>query len=218
MRGWSLALLAALAALAAACTSMAPSYQRPAAPVPASLPGGTASGGTASAAALPWRAFVREPRLQRILEQALAQSRDLRRAVLNIETARAQYRIQRAQALPSIDAVAQVAASRSTAGSDNATATSALYSAQVGLAAWEIDVFGRLRSLSDSKLQAYFSTVEAARATRISLIAETASAYLTLAADRSRLAIAQGTMTVAKQTMDLTEQLVHGGTSNRGDY
>lgn len=215
MRRTGLALvgLALIGLGAGSCSSMAPAYQRPAAPVPANLPGGA---GTASAAALPWRAFVREPRLQHILEQALAQSRDLRRAVLNIETARAQYRIQRAQALPSIDAVAQVAASRSIAGS--ATSTSALYSAQVGLAAWEIDVFGRLRSLSDARLQAYLSTVEAARAARISLIAETASAYLTLAADRSRLAIAQRTMEVTQQTMNLTEQLVTGGAAGRGDY
>ena len=79
-------------------------------------------------------------------------------------------------------------------------------------------LFRSLRSLSDAKLQSYLSTVELARAARISLIAETASAYLTLAADRSRLAIAQGTVAVAQQTMDLTEKLVSGGTSNRGDY
>src|SRR5215468_2620331 len=212
------ALAPALAAgfvLWGGCTSMAPAYQRPAAPVPANLPGGS---GTATAAALPWRAFVREPRLQRIVDQALAQSRDLRKAVLQIQIARAQYRIQRAQALPSVDAIAQVAGSRSIVGPGNATATGALYSAQVGLSAWEIDVFGRLRSLSDAKLQAYLSTVEAARAARISLIAETASAYLTLAADRSRLAIAQRTMEVTQQTMNLTEQLVTGGAAGRGDY
>jgi multidrug efflux system outer membrane protein len=207
--------LAAGLVLWGGCTSMAPAYQRPAAPVPASLPGGS---GAATAGTLPWHAFVREPRLQHILEQALAQSRDLRRSVLQIEAARAQYRIQRAQALPSLDAVAQIAASRSITGSDNATSTGALYSAQVGLAAWEIDVFGRLRSLSDAKLQAYLSTVESARAARISLIAETAGAWLTLAADRSRLAIAQRTMEITRQTMDLTEQLVTGGAAGRGDY
>jgi len=213
----SLALLAALAALAGACTSMAPDYQRPAAPVPANLPGGSADA-SATAARLPWRGFVREPRLQRIIDQALAQSRSLRRAMLQIESARAQYRIQRGQALPSIDAIASVAAARAIVGPDNTTATGALYSAQIGLASWEIDVFGRLRSQSDSRLQAYFSTVEAARATRISLIAETAGAWLAIAADRSRLAIARDTMAVSKRTMDLTEQLVTGGTSNRGDY
>lgn len=213
--GIALALVLGAGLGLAGCTTMAPAYQRPAAPVPANLPGGS---GTATAAALPWRAFVHDPRLQRIVDQALAQSRDLRKAVLQIELARAQYRIQRAQQLPSIDAVASVASSRAIVGPGNNTLTTTQYSAQVGLTAWEIDVFGRLRSLSDAKLQAYLSTVELARAARISLIAETASAYLTLAADRSRLAIAQGTVAVAQQTMDLTEKLVSGGTSNRGDY
>ena len=213
MRRARLALTAVLAL--GGCTTMAPAYQRPAAPVPATLPGGN---GGASAAALPWRAFVHEPRLQHIVDQALAQSRDLRKAVLQIDLVRAQYRIQRAQQLPSIDAVASVTSARAIVGPGNNTLTSTVYSGQVGLAQWEIDVFGRLRSLSDAKLQAYLSTVEAARAARISLIAETASAYLTLAADRSRIAIAQGTMAAAQQTMDLTEKLVTGGTSNRGDY
>lgn len=208
----------------AACVSMAPAYERPAAPVPASLPGASGSSGSnngnanANAAEVPWRQFVREPRLQQVIERALAQSRDLRKAALAIESARAQYRIQRAQSLPSIDAVAAITSTRTIVGPDNAAGTATLYSAGVGLASWEIDLFGRLRSLSDAKLHAYFSTVEAAKATRISLIAETAGAYLTLAADHSRLAIARDTMASSKRTMDLTDQLVGGGTSNRGDY
>jgi multidrug efflux system outer membrane protein len=206
---------AALVLALAGCSSMAPAYQRPAAPVPASLPGGS---GDATAAAVPWRQFVREPRLAQVIDQALANSRDLRRALLNIEAARAQYRIQRAQALPPIDASAAVTHARAIVGPDNATATATSYGLQIGLASWEIDVFGRLRSLSDAKLQAFLSTVEAAKATRISLIAETATAYLTLAADRSRLAIARDTMATSQRAMELTEQLVGGGTSNRGDY
>lgn len=201
-------------ALCGGCASMAPAYQRPAAPVPANLPGGS---GTASAAAVPWRQFVREPGLQQVIAQALAHSRDLRLAVLRIESARAQFRIQRAQEQPTVDAVAAVTSARSLAGPDNATATSTLYSVG-GRASWEIDVFGRLRSLSESRRQAYLSTVEAARAARISLIAEIATAYVALAADRSRLAIARDTMASSKRTMDLTEQLVTGGTSNRSDY
>ena len=210
-------LLAAVAGAAAlgACTTMAPAYERPAAPIPSNLAGGA---GTAKAADLPWRQFVREPRLAQVIAQVLAQNRDLRRAALNIEAARAQYRIQRAQQLPSIDAGAAVTTVRTITGADNAASTSTLYGANVGLAGWEIDVFGRLRSLSDARLQAYFSTVEAAKATRVSLIAETASAYLTLAADRSRLAIANETVASSQRTMELTEQLVAGGASNRGDF
>ncbi len=196
------------------CVSMAPTYERPAAPVAANLPGGEGGG---RALDLPWRAFIREPKLQQVIQQALAQNRDLRRAALNIESARAQYRIQRAQALPSIDAVAAITSVRSIVGADNAAATSTLYQASVGLATWEIDLFGRLKSLSEAKRESLLSTVEVAKATRISLIAETASAYVTLAADRSRLAIARDTMESSKRTMELIEQLVGGGTSNRSD-
>ncbi|MEO8705493.1 MAG: efflux transporter outer membrane subunit, partial [Kofleriaceae bacterium] len=204
-----------LATVLAGCVSMAPKYERPAAPIPAQLSGGTGNG---NAAELPWQQFVRDPKLAAVITQALAQSRDLRKAALNIVAARAQYRIQRAQSLPSIDAFASVTSSRAIAGEDNATATTTFYTAGVGLATWEIDLFGRLKSLSDAKVQAYLSTIEAAKATRISLIAETASAYLTLAADRSRLAIARDTVANSQRTMELTEQLIGGGTSNRGDY
>jgi outer membrane protein, multidrug efflux system len=203
------------ASVVGGCISMAPAYQRPAAPVPANLPGGTAA--TTTAAELPWRQFVHEPRLQKVIEQSLVHNRDLRRAALRVESARALVRIQRAQQLPTVDAVAAFNASRALSSADNDTSTTQRYSLQ-GLASWEIDVFGRLRSLSDSKLQAYFSTVEVAKAARISLIAETASVYLAFAADRSRLAIALDTMALSKRTMELTEQLVTGGTSNRADY
>jgi len=208
--------VALLAVALAGCTSMAPRYERPAAPVPTNLPGGTA--GTADAAALPWRDFIREPRLRQLIEQSLAQSRTLRKAAFTIESARAQYRIQRAASLPSIDAVAAVSSARVIAGPENATVTSTQYSAQIGLATWEIDLFGRLKSQSDAKLAAYMSTVEAAKAAQISLIAEAAAAYLTLAADQGRLAIARDTMASSKRTMELTEQLVGGGVSNRGDF
>jgi multidrug efflux system outer membrane protein len=211
MRALRLALVAQLAG----CWSMAPRYERPAAPMPASLPGGS---GDARAADLPWHDFVREPRLRQIVAQAIAQNRDLRKAALNIESARAQYRIQRSHELPSIDAFASVTSVREVIAPNAPPESITTYSAGVGQSAWEIDLFGRLRSLSNAKLQAYFSTVEAARATRITLISETADAYLTYAADKSRLAIALDTMTSSKRTMELTEQLVGGGTSNRGDF
>jgi multidrug efflux system outer membrane protein len=205
----------ALIALLGGCISLAPDYKRPKAPVPANLPGGA---GDANAAALPWKDFVREPKLQKIIEQALANNRDLRNAALNIEVARAQYRIQRAARLPSLDASAGLVASRSISNEDNDTSTVTLYSATVGLAGWEIDLFGRLKNLSDARQEQYLATVETAKATRISLIGEIASAYIALAADRSRLAIAVDTVASSQRTMDLTDQLVSGGTSNRGDY
>jgi multidrug efflux system outer membrane protein len=207
----------------AGCSSMAPGYERPASPVPANLPVGNAvsgggGGGGGSSADLPWRDLIQEPRLRQIVEQAFAQNRSLRKVVLSVESARAQYRIQRAAALPAVDAAASVTRARAIVGPGNATATSTLYAAQVGLVSWEIDLFGRIKSLSEARLQEYLSTVEVANATRVSLVAETATAYLTLAADHGRLAIAEDTMASSRRTMELTEQLVGGGTSNRADF
>lgn len=202
------------AALVAGCTSMAPKYERPAAPIPQQLPGVTAG----SAAQLPLGDFVHDPKLRTVVVQALAQNRDLRAAALSIESARQQYRIQRAQALPAIDAGIAVTTARSIVGPDNAAARSTLYSAQVGMAAWEIDLFGRIKSLANAREHQYFATIENAKATRISLIGELCTAYVALGADQSRLAIARDTAELAKQTMELTDQLVVGGMSNRGDF
>jgi len=204
---------ALLALVASGCASLAPRYERPAAPVPHDFPGVTAG----NAAPVAWRDFIREPRLRSVIELALARNLDLRAAMLSIEAARAQYRIQRAAALPAIDAVGAITTARSIVGPDNAAATATTASVTVGLAAWEIDLFGRLKSLSEAKQQAVLATVEQAKAARISLIGETATAWVALAADRSRLAIARDTADLAKKTMELTEQLVGGGTSNRGD-
>ena len=207
---------AALLCVLAGCVSLAPAYERPAAPVPANLPGGQ-SGATAQAK-MPLGQFVREPRLRQILARVVSQNRSLRRAVLDIEAARQQYRIQRAQQLPSIDAAAAVTATSSIIGPGNSTARFTEYSASVGRAGWEIDLLGRLASLNEARLQSYYSSVETAKAARISLIAEASTAYVTLAADRSRLVIARDTMETSKKAMDLTEALVGGGTSNRGDF
>jgi len=203
-------------ALVAGCYTMAPKYERPAAPVPASLPAGQ---GDAKAADLPVAQFVHDDKLRQILARVVTQNRTLRRAVLDIEAARQLYRIQRAQQLPHIDATTGVTTGTEFLGiPGEETLRFTEYQASVGLASWEIDLFGRLKSLSDAKLQGYLSAVEGARATQISLIAEAATAYVTLAADRSRLAIARDTMTTSQRAMELTEQLVGGGTSNRGDY
>ncbi len=194
---------------------MAPTYERPVSPVPQQLPGAAAA---STQAQLPLGNFVRDGKLREVIVQALAQNRDLRAAALSIESARQQYRIQRAQALPAIDADVSVTSARSIVGPDNAAARSTLYSAQVGMAAWEIDLFGRIKSLANAREHQYVATIENAKATRISLIGELCTAYVALAADQSRLAIARDTAELAKKTMELTDQLVTGGMSNRGDF
>ena len=196
---------ALLAMTLAGCYTLAPSYERPAAPIPKQLPGGQGA-----RAHLTLAQFVKEPKLREVLSRVVGQNRTLRRTGLDIESARQLYRVQRAQMLPSVDAIANVTSSRSFVGTPD-TVQYTQYSASVGLANWEIDLFGRLKSLSDAKLQQYLSAIESAKALRISLIAETATAWVTLAADRSRLAIAKETMATSQKAMDLTEQLVGGG-------
>jgi multidrug efflux system outer membrane protein len=205
---------AVVLATLAGCWSMAPKYERPAAPIAATLPGGAGS------ASLPeLGAFVREPKLRQIIQQAIGQNRTVRQALANVQVARAQYRVQRAQQLPHIDASLQATDASVYYGLPGTpTVTATYYQATAGLTSWEIDLFGRLKSLSDAQLQQYLASAETARGTRITLIAELATAYLTYAADRSRLAVAQETMASSKRTMDLTEQLVGGGTSNRTDF
>ncbi len=207
---------AALLAALASCYSMAPEYKRPASPVAAQIAGGQ---GSAKASDVPLEQFVRDPKLRQILAQVVAQNRSLRRAVLDIESARQLYRIQRAGVYPQVGLSAGVVTGAEFLGiPGEETIKITEYSASVGLASWELDLFGKVKSQSDSKLHQYFSAVESARAQRTSLIAEAAAAYVTIAADRSRLAIARDTMATSKKAMDLTEELVGGGTSNRGDF
>lgn len=223
MRRHCLALAAPL--LLGACASMAPHYERPASPVADTWPNGAAYApatlSDTSAMDIPWREFIKNDSLRQVIEQALANSRDLRTALANIESARAQYRIERADLLPHITAGISGSRGRSVTvaeGSDNlVTRRSDTYSASVGLSAFEIDLFGKQRSLSNAAFEAYLSTAEAGRATRISLIAETASAYLTYAADNNQLAIARHTLESAQRSMDLTQRRLKAGVASRVD-
>lgn len=222
MRKHALTLTLTSALALAGCT-MAPRYERPAPPVADTWPTGAAydpaEAGETNAADVPWREFIREPKLQKVIELALANNRDLRGALANIQAARAQYRIQRADLLPWINA--DVSANRSKnvnqfSGADVPFETE-LYTASVGLSAFEIDLFGRARGLSRAALETYLATEQAARATRISLIAETASAYLTLAADSSQLELSRRTVESARRTMEITRKRLEAGVSSRLD-
>lgn len=211
-----LLLIAAVGFGSGSCTSMAPKYERPAAPIPAQLDGGT---GSASARDLKLADFVKDDKLRRLLGQVVSQNRTLRRAASDIESARALYRIQRQAWLPDVNASANVTSTRQFTGIPGAESVKfTIYGANVGVTNWEIDLWGKLRSQTDAKLQSYLATVEAARAGQIALIGEVCTAYVAYAADRSRLKIAQDTMGTAKKAMDLTEALVGGGTANRSDF
>lgn len=197
----------------ASCTSMAPKYERPTAPIRSELPGGK---GTASLPAIDQ--FVQHAPLRQVMTQALGANRDLRRSVENIESARALYGVQRGALFPSIDAVATVNRARQVTGIPGLEAFTATTGQVVGQASWEIDVFGRIKSLMNAREQQVLSTLELARAARVALIGEIATAYVTLATDRRRLVIATDTRELGKKVMDLSDKLVVGGTGNRSDF
>ncbi|AMK17641.1 MULTISPECIES: efflux transporter outer membrane subunit [Sphingobium] len=209
------ALTATSLALALAACNMAPKYVRPELPVPATSPSapveGTADDAASVSADTAWKDFFTDPRLVRVIQTALDNNRDLRIAVANVEQARAQYRAQRADLLPTLGASGsatyqdQPFAQSSAGGSGSATGRTDIYSAPVGVSAWEIDLFGRVRNLSKAAQESYFASVENRNAAQVSLIAETATAWLTMAADQERLRIARDLETAFGQTLDLTK-------------
>ena len=140
-----------------------------------------------------WHAVLVDPRLERVVAQALDNNRDMRVAMLNVERARAQYRIQRADRMPAIGANATL---ERTGGDAPVTDT---YSASLGLASFELDLFGRVRNLSEAALQQYFAQEENRSAAQISLISTVTGAWLTLAADQSLLAIAGDTLAAQEE-------------------
>jgi multidrug efflux system outer membrane protein len=207
-------IITTLAASVLAACSMAPSYERPVAPV---AQGWKAAGaGEYNAAELGWREYFAEERLQRLITLALENNRDLRVATANIDKARAQYQVQRAAQLPAINATGGESATRtpaqlSTTGQDR---VSRQYSAGIGMASWELDFFGRIQSLKDQALAQYLATEEARNSTQISLIAELANAWLTLAADRERQKFSQATLDAQRNTLNLAQRRFDVGTSS----
>ncbi|MBH8609935.1 efflux transporter outer membrane subunit [Pseudomonas mohnii] len=187
------------------CVNLAPQYERPEAPVSgqwlpvANLPKGQVG------ADVKWQQFFTDSRLAQLQALALANNRDLRLASLNVEKAQAQYRIKRADLFPTIDASVGGTHSR-TPGNSGTAVTSHDYSAQLGLSSYELDVFGRVRNLRDEALENYLALTETRRSTQISLVAEVATAWLTLAADNERLLLAQETLTSQLATYDLTQR------------
>ncbi|AZC31567.1 Efflux transport system, outer membrane factor (OMF) lipoprotein [Pseudomonas chlororaphis subsp. piscium] len=201
------ALVPALALLGG-CINLAPEYQRPEAPVAEQWLPGSQPGKGEAAADIHWQQFFTDSRLARLQTLALANNRDLRLASLNIEKAQAQYRIQRAALFPAIDAGVSGTHARTPASSSSSgvATTSHDYSAQLGLSSYELDVFGRLRNLKDEALEAYLALAETRRSTQISLVAEVATAWLTLAADNELLRLAQETLRSQQATYELTQR------------
>ncbi|MFD1787138.1 efflux transporter outer membrane subunit [Sphingomonas floccifaciens] len=226
-----------LVATALAGCSMTPTYERPAAPVPPSWPVGDAYLRQSEAAlpAVTYRDIFRDPRLQRLIETALVNNRDLRIAAANIAIARAQFRIQRAERFPTVGASLGASVRRGSSANGVGTGTNPgtgtgtgattgsgggvndSYSASVGVTSFEIDLFGRLAALSRAALEDYFATEAAARATRLALVGDIADAWTTYAADRSLLQIAERTARSAETSVRLTRARLQGGIAPRTD-
>ncbi|WEK42688.1 MAG: efflux transporter outer membrane subunit [Candidatus Sphingomonas colombiensis] len=212
------AILLATGISLSAC-SMAPKYVRPETPVPASWPIGDAylRQSEVSLPSVTYRDIFRDPRLQRIIDQALANNRDLRIAAANIAAARAQYRIQRGELFPTIGASGSYNYSHANTSTAGGSATTDSLSAGISVTGFEIDLFGRVRSLTDAALNRYFAQEATARATRLTLVGDVASAWLSYAADRSLLAIAEETAANARRSVSLTDARLKGGVAPRTD-
>ncbi|KAI3594082.1 Multidrug efflux system, outer membrane factor lipoprotein, OprM of MexAB-OprM [Cupriavidus sp. U2] len=218
-------LLCLAAAAALAGCSLIPSYERPAAPVDAAYPQGdayAASAGdaqVAAAAELGWRDYFADPRLHRLIEVALENNRDLRVAALNVDAYRAQYRIQRADLFPEVGATGQGTRQRVPAdlSSTGQRVISSQYGVSLGTTAWELDLFGRLRSLSEAALEQYFASEEARRSTQIALVASVANAYLTQLADEANLQVTRDTLGAYERTYNLTRRSFEEGIASRLD-
>lgn len=201
-----------LVLLLPACT-MAPKYSRPAAPISETWPTGSAyaqaeSTNAPAAADLNWRAFFTDERLRQVIEQALANNRDLKLAGLNVERARAMFGIQRAQLLPIVNANGSYSKQHVPPGvmGFDKPITIESYNVNLGVAAWELDFFGRIRSLKDRALQEYLGTEQARRSAQILLVSSVANACLALAADRENLQLAQTTLKTQQAGYDLVKR------------
>jgi multidrug efflux system outer membrane protein len=217
-------LLGVIFIILTGCT-LAPKYKKPEAPIPTEWPKGEAyqeaktAIGAPTVPELKWQEFLIDEKLQKIIETALDNNRDLRLAALNVERARALYGVQRAELFPAINAVGNASKQRSSSDlvRSGESRTTEQYDVNLGITSWEIDFFGRLRSLKKKALEEYLATDQARRSTRISLISEVARAYLTLAADQENLKLARSTLETQQGVYNLIRKQYEVGIANELD-
>ncbi len=213
-----------VAIFTAGCT-MAPQYSRPDAPVPSEWPTGPAYQETKAdsiektAAKLPWREFIPDEKLQKVIETALLNNRDLRIAALNVERARAYHGIQRAELLPSVHGVGSMYKERTPAdfSSTGSAFTAERYDVNLGMASWEIDFFGRIRNLKDAALEQYLATEEARRSAQIMLISSISQIYMALAADREASQMVTSTLNTQESFYNLIKKRADAGIASELD-
>lgn len=215
------ALCALAASLVLAGCSLAPVHQRPQAPIPTQWPQQEAAPVlSSSAATLDWNSFIADRQLRQLVDLAQAHNRDLRQTLLNVEAARALYQVQRADRLPGVGLQGGGTRQRlpgDVSGTGQPQVQSS-WQAGLGLAAFELDLFGRVRNLSEAALAEYLATEEAARAARISLGAEVVQAYLSRDGAQRRLQLAQSTLQSREASLRLTAQRRKAGTATALDH
>ena len=217
-------LMSLIPLLAVGCT-LAPRYERPAAPVPAEWPAGPAYSEAKAAASVaaaderPWREFIADPRLWKIIETALDNNRDLRIAALNVERAHAYYGIQRAELLPAVNAIGSGSKERLPAdlSRSGTVTTSERYGVNLGVISWEIDFFGRIQSLKDRALEEYLATEQARRGAQILLVSALADAYFALAADRENFKLVTSTLETQEASYKLIRKRFDVGIASELD-
>jgi multidrug efflux system outer membrane protein len=227
--------LAAVVALVG-CT-MIPQYQRPAAPVPAQFSGPARSTPGVVAADIASHEVFRDARLNRLVDLALANNRDLRTAVLNVQQTQAQYRISRSGLLPTVQGSASATRTESSfststlfpggvgalggLGGQGSSASSSFtensFSASVGVTSYELDLFGHVRSQNAQALEQYFQSEEAQRAAQVSLVGQVATQYLTLRETEELLQLSQNTLAAVQSSYDLNKATFDAGASNELD-
>ena len=195
---------------------MAPPYEVPALPVSPRYASVTTQGG-ASVAAIGWRDYFTDPQLQSLISLALDNNRDLRSAVLRVEEARAAYGIQRAELFPTIGAEARGDRSRTPARMSltGRPLVAIQYQVGLGLASWEIDFWGRVRSLEDAALETYLATDAASRAASIGLVAQVANSHLALRGLDERIALARQTIASREESFRIFTRRVEVGSTSR---
>ncbi len=216
--------LSAIFFILAGCATLAPEYTRPAPPVPTTWPSGPAYEGVSgqpaatAVADTAWQDFFLDPQLRQVIALALEHNRDLRVALLNIERSQAQYQIRRADLFPKVDANAAGSAQRVPDDLSNGrSGTLRQYNVGLGVSSYELDLFGRVRSLKEQALQQYLATEEARRSIQITLVANVAADYLTLAADSERLQLARETLANQEAAYRLIKSRFEAGVASALD-
>ena len=206
--------LVLLAAGILSSCSMAPIYVRPDAPIENQFPGNTDSSTKTPASEIGWNEFFREPRLKALIAAAIENNRDLRLAALNIEEARALYNVQWADRLPTFQVEGETSRARSVSTSSPGMVTSGNYTVGLGLSAFELDFFGRVKSLTDAALAQYLATEEAQRSVYISLVSEVAKTYLTERAQTKQIELAKKSYESYKHSYELMQKRYEVGASS----